>query len=276
MVLANVGTITFSSSDANNGIYFSPSGPTPGVIKNFGIFNVPAGGDFSRAFTNGGNAINNFGTWNVSGAGVTSKVSEVSFNNSNTVNIISGTLALAGGGTSTGSFSVGGGAALILSEGTHDLNAGSVVSGAGFTEVTNSISTGSVFTVVNVAGPFPTPLKVSAGTVYFQALATPPSISFSSGTISGAGLVAATGNLTWTGGTMSGTGTTTVAGPASMIHDTSRFSGEVILGRVLTNTGTIVFDADDTGNGINFGADAVTPGDLNNADIYNVNAGGNY
>ena len=286
-MLQNFGTITFSSADvggteAFNGIHFGAifGGPEagPGVINNAGIFNVTAGGDFSRVTNNVGSAINNSGTWNVSGAGVTSKVSEVAFNNSNTVNITNGTLTLAGGGTSTGSFSVSGGAALTFSDGTHHLNAGSVVSGAGFVEVTNAISTGSGFTEVNVAGTFTTPLRVSGGTVNFQAVATPPTISFSNGTLSGAGLVSATGNLTWTGGTMSGTGTTSVAGPASTIHDTSIFSGEVILGRVLTNTGTIVFDADDTGNGINFGADAVTPGVLNNGvgGTFNVTAGGDF
>ncbi len=64
---------------------------------------------------NAGHAINNSGTWNVSGAGTTSNVSAgIAFNNTGAVNVTSGTLALDGGGTSTGSFAISAGATLQL------------------------------------------------------------------------------------------------------------------------------------------------------------------
>ncbi len=49
-MLSNSGTMTYSSSDSSNPLYFGlESGVTPGVLNNSGTFNVTAGGDFSQS-----------------------------------------------------------------------------------------------------------------------------------------------------------------------------------------------------------------------------------
>jgi hypothetical protein len=102
------------------------------VLNNEGTFNVTAGGDFAMNVPNAGHAINNSGTWNVSGAGTTSYVRSIAFNNTGAVNVTSGTFQLQGrdSGATTGSFAVSSGAVLEFG-GNFILEAASIVEGAG-------------------------------------------------------------------------------------------------------------------------------------------------
>ncbi len=94
-VLNNMGTITDSQTGAN--FNFDNDDATPGVLNNSGTFNVTAGDSFTESYGHAGDAINNSGVWNVSGAGMTSSVgSNIAFNNTGSVNVISGTLELSG------------------------------------------------------------------------------------------------------------------------------------------------------------------------------------
>jgi hypothetical protein len=112
--LNNTGTMTNSMPDGAEPFYFGwKSAVTPGVLNNSGIFNLTAGGDFAHYNPNAGHAINNSGTWNISGAGTTSSVNPgIAFNNTGAVTAASGTFAMNGGGTSTGSFAASAGATL--------------------------------------------------------------------------------------------------------------------------------------------------------------------
>ena len=64
--LRNTGVMTYSAADSSV-LNFGATNVTPGALINEGTFNVTAGGDFSEFFTIPGQAINNAGTWNVSG-----------------------------------------------------------------------------------------------------------------------------------------------------------------------------------------------------------------
>jgi phage baseplate assembly protein gpV len=78
-------------------------------------------------------------------------------------------------------------------------------------------------------------ILVSTGTVNFTAPITLPVLTFTGGTIGGAGAVTVTGLFTWTGGTIGGgAGTFTAAGPAVI-------SGSVSLIRTLEATGAVQF-----------------------------------
>jgi len=107
------------------------------------------------------------------------------FHNRGLVDVKAGTLRLQGGGNHSGSFSLGAGAMLELSGGTHNLDmtttagAGTLHIGAG----TVNLDGGSHSSVVRIAG------GILAGTAHEFA-----------------------GTVTWSGGTISGTATTTFTG----------------------------------------------------------------
>ena len=133
----NASTHVLNSHTVNNG---GAANWTVGNIDsgNGAIFNNQSTGTFTTNFdgqfvSNQGGAttqFNNAGTFTKSaGAGTTNFTT--SFNNTGTVIGNSGTIALNGGGTSTGSFEAGSGGAIIFGDGTHVLNAGSSISGSG-------------------------------------------------------------------------------------------------------------------------------------------------
>ena len=129
----NTGTITFSSPN-NGSVFFGLfSGATPGVLNNVGTFNVTSGGDFTQSSGNAGHTVNNSGTWIVSGAGTTSNLSTVGFTNTGIVQVVSGTLNLAGGSLAdnTGDYSVAAGAGLQFTGRSFTLTASADIAGAG-------------------------------------------------------------------------------------------------------------------------------------------------
>jgi hypothetical protein len=109
------------------------------VLNNVGTFNVTAGGDFTQNFGNAGHAINNSGTWNVSGEGTRSYVSGIAFNNSGTVNVTSGTLDLSGGGIATGTFAISSGATLLFAGNGYSLF-GATLTGLGQARLESGVS----------------------------------------------------------------------------------------------------------------------------------------
>ena len=275
--LINSGTTTYAvPEDSNDVLEFGSDSETPGVINNTGTVNVSGGGNFGLAFNpfpgHPGNAINNSGIWNAVHGAATGSVNGVTFNNTGTVNVTSGTLALNRGGTSTGSFVVSNGATLRFGGGTHTLNAGSNVSGAGTVE----LGTGDFFNdgtwnfnagTYNLSGV----TSVKGGTANFNAAASTGTLSLSNGILGGTGTLNVTGNLNWTAGSMEGTGTTNVAGSASTISNAN--SSNTRLARTLINSGTMTF----SGNGwIPFGSGATAPGVLNNTGTFNVTGGGRF
>src|SRR5262249_35354353 len=140
----------------------------------------------------GGLVFNNSGTFTKSStAGTTSFQGNV-FNNNGTVNVNSGTLTLAGGGTSTGAFNVVS-ASMVSFDST---NAGGYVLAGG-----TALGGAGLYGVVN---PFDT-LTVNADV-------TAPNFELDSGTVTSAGAtLTVTNAFTWTGGILTGASTTTVA-----------------------------------------------------------------
>jgi hypothetical protein len=132
---------------------------------------------------------------------------DIVFNNSGTVLAESGTLALSGGGTDSGSFTVNAGATLAFSRGTHSLLASASLTGAG--TVLFSGGTVNESGSYNITGN----TTIAGGTVNFNtgAAVSVPVLTESGGALGGSDEIIVTGTLTWTGGSMAGTGVTDVA-----------------------------------------------------------------
>lgn len=118
-------------------------------------------------------------------------------------------MSLSGGGTSSGTFTVGSGATLEFSGGMHNM-------------------IGATF---NNSGT----INFDGATVSFSSPTTiAGKVNFSQGTLNGPGMVTSSGTFDWSGGTMSG-GTTVMQGSANY------FNGNLTLdSQTLTNTGAII------------------------------------
>ena len=140
------------------------------------------------------------------------------FNNAGTVGVVSGTLALTGGGQSSGAFTNATGAVLEFAGGTQVLTNGASFSGAG----TNRINGGTVNVLTNVT--------VTA-TGLFELVA---------GTLAGDGVFSAPAGsqLSWKGGVMGGAGTTTIAAGATLVASEV---ADKSLNRRLDNYGTVTW-----------------------------------
>jgi hypothetical protein len=190
--------------------------------------------DSSGVFTNQGTLVKSL----TSG----STTINTAFNNSGTFDVQSGQVALDNGGDSSGSFTVGKGSTLFLSQGLFTLESSSAVSGPG------SLAFGTFGPgpgpTVNVAGTLTTAnITVMEGTVDFLNPVTLPTLALQGGTITGPGTVTVAGAFNWTGGTMNGTGKTVAEGP--LVIDPQAFS-DVRLARSLD----IVKSATWTGQGL--------------------------
>ncbi len=150
------------------------------------------------------------------------------FNNSGTVDIQSGTLALSGGGTNSGQFiSSASGATLRFSGGTHSLQDTSTISGPGGLSVLGG--TLNVLGTVSIGG-----LTNAGGTLNFNGL--PPSyvtnLTVSSGTLTASNIVTVPGTFGWTGGTIGiagSPGLIALNGGAGFSGSTKTFNGGTIL-----------------------------------------------
>jgi hypothetical protein len=171
------------------------------VLNNNGTLNATVGGDFVRGNANAAHAINNAGTWNVSGADTISNVDNCPLT-IGAVSVTSGTFSLNGRGTSTGSFvSLTDAKLKFGGTGPHDLNAGSSVSGAGTVEIGNGTWNFNAGTY-SVAGT--TVLNGDNGTANFNAAARTNALALTGGFLLGSGIVSVSGDLTWTGARWAG------------------------------------------------------------------------
>ncbi|MBX3376063.1 MAG: hypothetical protein KF678_03560 [Phycisphaeraceae bacterium] len=240
-----------------------------------GSLHVLAGGSLginsnaALAATGGasGNAITNAGALTKLGLG------EVSFNvpltNSGTVSVQEGSVAIAGGGATSGSITVSSGAGLRLA-GDYTFTAGSIA-GAGtitFASGTHTITsatfnpsgtvnfTGGTITIGNNFAPlslgeiaanvtFNGMLNYSGALVVSGTAAFNAAQSFStltlSGTLSGSGAISVTNSLLWTGGSMNGTGQTLIPIGASL----NISGGSHTLARTLDVSGAAAWSAGD-------------------------------
>jgi hypothetical protein len=174
----------------------------------------------------------NVGTFRKSaGAGTTTLPSGVSFNNFGAVDVQTGRLVLAGGGSANGSFNVSPISQLEWPSGGFTLNPGAQLNGVGL-------------------------YKVSGATVFDNTSLSVSNLDLAAGTLDGTGILTIAGTMNWTGGTMAGTGRTLVVPGAALNLPGST---TVFLSRTIENAGTFLW----TGVG-NLGMGVITnrPGAL--------------
>src|SRR5205807_6944908 len=169
-----------SISTSNNAVWNNLAGGT-----------LDSQGDASFSSFAAGPQLNNAGLLRKS-AGTGSTTIGMALNNTGTVQVSSGTLNLSGGGSNSGSFTIGAGDTVNFSGSIYILQAGSTFSGAGTVQI-------ATFSTVNVAGDASMQVLVLAG-----------------GAVTGHGTLTVNGLLTWSGGTMSGSGQTTANGGAAI------------------------------------------------------------
>jgi hypothetical protein len=227
------------------------------------LFEVQSAASFVSVFAP--NRIDNAGTFRKSvNTGTTTIPGNVTFNNSGTVEIQTGTLslggALGGGGTHSGSFAVPAGATLNLAGGTHTAGPSSSITGAG--HLTVSGGTASLAGLVNVSGSNTfsggfanltgntictnNTLTISGGTANFSGTGTvsPAVVLFSSGTLDGSNVVTVGSLMNWTAGTMNGSGRTIIQPGATLNLAVPNAVG--LTSRTLENGGTVLW----TGTGL--------------------------
>jgi len=181
------------------------------VINNNGTWDSRTDGVSIVPYFAGATTFNNIGTFKKSAGTGTTTVS-VSFINTGTVDVQTGTFLLYGG-NSTKSFIVSGAAAtLLFGSGTFDLNAGTTFSGPG----TVLLNTGGT---VNVNSAVTIPVATT--------------FNFVAGTLAGTGAFAINGPFNWSGGLMTGAATTTVNGVFN-ISGLTAISGNRILNNATT------------------------------------------
>jgi len=209
-VVNNLAAATWSILSGNgNGIFLN--GGTTGTFNNAGTFQMTGGTADTVSVQ-----FNNTGT-------------------TGTVNANAGTLTLSGGGSGAGTFNVAGGATLGFGGGAFALSgsiagAGAVSFAVGTANLTGTYNISGGTTVssgtANFTGTLTTAgaLTINGGTANFSntgGAVTASSLTLSGGTLTGSSnvTVAAGGaapTLTWTSGTMSGTGVTSANGGMSI------------------------------------------------------------
>lgn len=172
----------------------------------------------------GSGRIDNAGTFRKSvSAGTTTFGNNISFNNSGVVDIQTGALALAGGGTHSGEFNVPAATEIIFAGGTHTANPSSSITGTGRLTVTGGIA--NLAGLVNVSGNYTlsgnstanftgntictnNTITISGGIANFSGtgLVSPAFVNLSLGALGGTGIVMVNNAMNWTGGDMSSTG----------------------------------------------------------------------
>lgn len=208
---SNSLAILLGSQVTNNGTFTSV-----GQVQGASTFDNTIERNASPGFT-GDSVFANAGSFVQDASGHMTTVN-ARFDNTGLASVVSGTLRLAGGGTSPGSFAIAAGTTLSLSgtsvlthvlSGSMQNNGALVLPGGGLVRLADGFAYGGTGSV-----------SVSGGEVLQLAAAfAPASLSFANGMITGPQALQV-GTLDWTvsGGTstMTGGGTTTVAGSAML------------------------------------------------------------
>jgi autotransporter-associated beta strand protein len=200
----------------------------------------------------GSNVFANLGLFRKIGAASTTRV-DVAFNNSADVQVQSGLLSLAGGGTTIGECTVTAGARFDLTSGTHNFSPASSITGAGDFSVSGGtanlaglVNVGGIHTfsfgTANIIGNYScvgNALVISGGTANFNGTGTiaPATLDLSGfGNLGGSNLVTVSGLMNWGGSSsISGSNNLIAAGGLNI-------SGGVVLsGRTLVNLGTTIW-----------------------------------
>jgi PEP-CTERM motif len=216
------GTTTWAgnTADNNNSIQFTNGG----TINNHGTFNDANGfASFIEHNVGGPHNFNNVGTYNKLSNTITTVDLGVAFNNSGVVNVNAGSFRPSGG-TSTGTFNVAAGAVLDFKNGNNVLN-GVTVQGLGTLAISSDLVGADALVTIN-GGTYTTPF-VFSGSV----------LSGDAHTFQGP--------VTWTGGTISGAGTTTFANDVTISGANTK---AVANARVLNLEGTTTWSGNTAAN----------------------------
>ena len=258
-ILSNSGTITYSSADAVNPIFFGLiSGAIAGVLNNSGTFNTTAGGDFAQGNANAGHAINNSGIWNVSGAGTTSSVS----NNTGTVSVQSGTLSLQGVTQLSGSTLTGGTWSVSTNATLSIMTGGNITTSSGSVSLSGA---NSAFSKINTLATNNGTFAIGAGRNFGTV-----------GNLANAGtLSVGTGSVFTVNGNLSGTGAATLAAGGAMTvvqAGASTYSGSIAGGGTFAKQGAGALTLSGPLSVATLNADAGTLNVNTNANLATVNA----
>jgi hypothetical protein len=257
--LSNFGTATLTDNSVFGGGIAFTNGST---FNNEAAASFAIAGDLSISVSNGGGTFSNAGTLTKSGGTSTSTISVVlNDTGAGSVQVQSGTLALAGGGTlaGTGSLSASAGTTLAFANGTFTVASTAPVSGGGtvtFTgatvhdagpyDVTGITSVTASAATVTLSGSLQslgTALTVSAGTLNLTGTIPGGAYSFTGLSIGGTlnfstGASIAVGQLTITGGILTGSDTVTVSGLTTWSGGTMSGTGTTVANGGLTLGGT--------------------------------------
>jgi hypothetical protein len=207
-------------------------------------FNIESTAKFSiqtdqNIFYGGGSSstINNAGVFSKAVTTGTTTITQGQFNNSGTVNVLSGTLDLNSGGSSSGAWNVTSKSSLAFLGGTWNFATGTAIlqTGAG---------TGSAL-VFNGSSIYATASTLTLGTT---------TVAFQSGNWLGTCNVTITNTLNWSGGTFGGFGTLTIAATTGHLNFTGTSASETLDAATIVNNGTALWSG--TSN-INLGDGAV-------------------
>jgi hypothetical protein len=206
----NAGTATWAGTgtvSARNGA----------VITNQvgAVFDVQANATLSQP--EGVATFTNAGTFRRS-AGTATFTIAVGFVTSGNVDVQTGTLSVAGGGTGSGAFQIAAGAVAAFTSNTFTLTAGASFTGAGSARVAGATAM----------------LSITAGTDVIA-----QNFELASGTLTGNGSLTVSGTVAWTGGTMSGTGSTTIDAGGTLTISGS--VAKTLSQRSLINRGTVIW-----------------------------------
>jgi hypothetical protein len=170
--------------------------------------------------------------------------------NGGTVEVQSGAINLAAGGSGAGNFVLAGGTVLEFGGGTYTMEGGAGISAGAVVRVTGgtvSFSSSDLNLalleltngVANLNGSGQIgQLLLTTGTANFNGYSRVGQLQFSGGTMGGTNTVVVT-NATWTGGTMGGKGVTSI--PAGGQWQISGNADKVFSDRTLANAGNVVW-----------------------------------
>lgn len=193
---------------------------------NGGTLSVPGGStltlnggqlQLSDGNVTGSGTITNSGSIQLGGSGTVLLTPVMNTTSAGTVNVFTGTLALAGGGTGDGPFTIAAGAILDFPSGSYSMTPNGIVTGGGT-------------------------LSVTGGTLSIGGVTTPGGLFMTGGTLTGNGFLSITNTMMWSGGTITGGGGMELAGSGSGFID-GGVGAPVLDGRVFNVYGYLVYDA---------------------------------
>ncbi|AFY28282.1 Calx-beta domain-containing protein [Cyanobium gracile] len=244
--LRNQNILTWSGGqiNLNNTFTGGSGGPGSGAINNIAGATFIASGNSATSIAassfsvsdNGSDALfTNAGTFRKSGSSDTSTTTvDVIFDNTGTVDVLTGILNLTNGGTHTGNFAVAAGAVIGFGGGTHQINAGTITS-PGTVRLSGS-TTVNLNTAYAIAGT----TEIQSGSLnLLGGNASTGALIQSGGTVAGTGDFTVSGGSAFSSGDHRGNGTTILQGPATISSGGLRLDG----GRTLRNQNTLTWSA---------------------------------